>query len=1199
MSDTRIPLAVPLFLFLTSTWAAAQVPLIPSTPVEATLVPVFTNYRPAAGSAVLAATDEVANFRLHLEYRLPDAQAALGVRVHPAQVVQAPADKRGVWRTLDVQYEQLPADPASVSAWVDGVALLEGVEVPSSRADGGFQATAKQARETLRFDGDFTVLVRFAAQGDGALFSKCRTEQWQPNAKLLGLRNGRLFYDIGWLGVLTGRDRVADGKSHVAVLRVKGGTAQFFLDGKAGATRQKHTAPDDDGHTFQLERGSKGFVGDLHDGSVGAFSYWPLALTDEEAARLSGGQRMADKAPAVAWTRGGATAAAKATFKDGIEGIPARIALETSGLVEIRNAWVQPLGDTDHAALLRKWGADSLARGEQIYKTLCITCHGTETQEGSLPTSRKFHREPMKNGADPFRLFQTATKGYGQMIPLPQFSPEDRYAAIHYIRETFLRTKNPTQFTAVDDAYLAVLPRAMRTLNPAPLPAIAADTRPQYEKMDFGPALLWTYQIDAGTPAATANFAYKGIAVRLDPGTGGVTRGRAWMVYDHDTMRVAAATRGKFINWVGIAFDGSHNSHTSLAGEPLFMNPAGPGWADPATGSWDDPRLRGRDGKPYGPLPREWAHYEGLYVSGDQCVVSYTVGGTPVLDAPGFIEYGAYSVFARTLNIGKANRELKLRIAPVQPGLMVRVIGAPAATIVPEAGFHVLRVAPHADPVRLRVLMAAVSDESTLLSLGQADRTPLDLSTLTKGGAPRWTQAVTTQGQSGDDDGPFATDVLTHPDTDANPWQSWMRLTGFDFFKDGHRAAVCTWMGDVWIVEGIAANPLGELKWRRICTGLFQPLGLKIVDDTIFVCCRDQIARLRDLNGDGEIDFVQNFNNDHQVTEHFHEFAMGLQTDPQTNFYYAKSARHGLPALVPQHGTALRVSADGAKTEILASGFRAANGICVNPDGTLFLTDQEGFWMPKNRINLVRGLGPAEFHGNMWGYSSVTNESDDAMEQPLVWITNDFDRSPSEEVWVPSWAKWGALNGQLLNLSYGYGTVYTVPFERIGEKVQGAICALPMPKFPTGVMRGRFHPGDGQFYGCGMYAWAGNQTQPGGFYRVRSTGKPAWQPIGIHFAAGRAEITFSDDLDASVAEAGRFKVKAWQLKRSKKYGSPHVDEHPLAVAGVERIGPRTLRLLLPALHVTQGLEIACRLQDAQGADIDRVIHATIHELPKP
>ena len=124
---------------------------------------------------------------------------------------------------------------------------------------------------------------------------------------------------------------------------------------------------------------------------------------------------------------------------------------------------------------------------------------------------------------------------------------------------------------------------------------------------------------------------------------------------------------------------------------------------------------------------------------------------------------------------------------------------------------------------------------------------------------------------------------------------------------DGKRAAVATWLGDVWIVDGIDGR-LAEHRWKRICTGLFQPLRVKVVDGVIYVTCRDQIARLHDYNGDEEIDYVECFNSDHQVTEHFHEFAMGLQRDAQGNFYYAKSARHAKPALVPHHGTLLKVS---------------------------------------------------------------------------------------------------------------------------------------------------------------------------------------------------------------------------------------------------------------------------------------------------
>ena len=54
-----------------------------------------------------------------------------------------------------------------------------------------------------------------------------------------------------------------------------------------------------------------------------------------------------------------------------------------------------------------------------MYEGLCITCHGNEHIEGSLPTALKFHSGEFRNGSDPWSMFQTLDKGYGQMIPNP------------------------------------------------------------------------------------------------------------------------------------------------------------------------------------------------------------------------------------------------------------------------------------------------------------------------------------------------------------------------------------------------------------------------------------------------------------------------------------------------------------------------------------------------------------------------------------------------------------------------------------------------------------------------------------------------------------------------------------------------------------------------------------------------------------
>jgi hypothetical protein len=405
--------------------------------------------------------------------------------------------------------------------------------------------------------------------------------------------------------------------------------------------------------------------------------------------------------------------------------------------------------------------------------------------------------------------------------------------------------------------------------------------------------------------------------------------------------------------------------------------------------------------------------------------------------------------------------------------------------------------------------------------------------------------------------------------------------------------AVCTWDGDVWLVEGIDAPGKG-LNWQRIASGLFQPLGLKIVKDAIYVACRDQIVILRDLDGDGETDFYECFNSDHQVTEHFHEFAMGLQTDTEGNFYYAKGARHALKLVVPQHGTLLRVSKDGSRTDILATGFRAPNGVCLNPDGTFFLTDQEGFWLPKNRINLVERGG---YYGNFWGAYNVTDSSDEAMKQPVCWITNAFDRSPSELLWVTGNA-WKPLKGSLLNFSYGYGKVYVVPHEKVGGMVQGGMCALPMPQFPTGVMRGRFHPKNGQLYCCGMFAWAGNQTDPGGFYRVRYTGKPVYLPVELHAKKSGMTMTFTGRLDAkSAADVKNYAVKTWSLKRSVAYGSNHYNEKASTITGAKLGGDgKTVTLEIVDMKPTWCMEIRYSIKASDGNVVEGVVHNTVHRL---
>ncbi|HEX4613764.1 MAG TPA: c-type cytochrome, partial [Urbifossiella sp.] len=183
--------------------------------------------------------------------------------------------------------------------------------------------------------------------------------------------------------------------------------------------------------------------------------------------------------------------------------------------------------DIDHPGLVRGLDEKAFRRGEAIYTRVCANCHGTKDQPGSLPTSPRFAAHVFKSGSDPYSLYQTLTRGYGMMAPQTWMVPRQKYDVIHYLREAYLRPHNPGQYAKADDGYLAKLPAGKKDeFGPAP-----SNVEP-WVTADYGPSLINTYEVGGASPTAGPNFAYKGLAVRLDPGPGGVSRGKRWGVFD-------------------------------------------------------------------------------------------------------------------------------------------------------------------------------------------------------------------------------------------------------------------------------------------------------------------------------------------------------------------------------------------------------------------------------------------------------------------------------------------------------------------------------------------------------------------------------------------------------------------------------------------------------------------------------------------
>jgi hypothetical protein len=149
-------------------------------------------------------------------------------------------------------------------------------------------------------------------------------------------------------------------------------------------------------------------------------------------------------------------------------------------------------------------------------------------------------------------------------------------------------------------------------------------------------------------------------------------------------------------------------------------------------------------------------------------------------------------------------------------------------------------------------------------------------------------------------------------------------------------------------------------------------------------------------------------------------------------------------------------------------------------------------------------------------------------------------------------------------------------------------------------MRGRFHPANGHLYLCGMSAWGTAQMHlPGGFYRIRATGKPAHLPIELNATKSGVDMIFSDPLSAESTKdiAGRVKVRSWALKRSANYGSKHFDEKTHAVTGAELSDDgRRLSLKIEDMATVWQMSIRYLLVGANGEEFEGEIQNTIHQL---
>jgi hypothetical protein len=425
-----------------------------------------------------------------------------------------------------------------------------------------------------------------------------------------------------------------------------------------------------------------------------------------------------------------------------------------------------------------------------------------------------------------------------------------------------------------------------------------------------------------------------------------------------------------------------------------------------------------------------------------------------------------------------------------------------------------------------------------------------------------------------------------------NSFKALMFLSGIDFLPDG-TTAVCTAHGDVWLVR--FDDSLERVAWQRFASGLYQPLGLKVVEGKIHVLERGQLTRLHDLNHDGEADFYENLCNDWDTGPGEHSFDTGLEADPEGNFYFFKTGDTHLPT----GGCLIRVSKDGSKSEVFCTGFRHPICLGMSPTGMVTGSDQEGNWMPATRIDHYKKGG---FYGDMRAHHRDVPPA--KYDEPILWLPREADNSAGGEFWVPE-GKFGPLAGQFLHLSYGRGRAYLVMRQELDGIEQGGAVDLGW-QFLSGAARGRFRPQDGHLYVVGLDGWQTAALRDGSLQRVRYTGKKFVSPIRLSVERNGLRLTFTQPLDPkSAQDVQHWHVEQWDYRWSAEYGSKRWSPSRPSSVGQDAVPVRSVRLLdddrtvfleVVDLKPVMQMQIRYDLRTADGERVAGTVYNTIHRV---
>lgn len=361
---------------------------------------------------------------------------------------------------------------------------------------------------------------------------------------------------------------------------------------------------------------------------------------------------------------------------------------------------------------------------------------------------------------------------------------------------------------------------------------------------------------------------------------------------------------------------------------------------------------------------------------------------------------------------------------------------------------------------------------------------------------------------------------------------------GMAFLPDG-RLAICTWdqVGAVYILSNLKGGP-GKIKVTEFASGLGEPLGITYYQGDLYVTQKREITRLRDLNKDGICDSYEAIAEGWPMSHNYHEFTFNL-VPKNGKFYistsvplrggwtYYNPGSHNAFPLPGAAGTILEIDPKTGKWTRYAEGLRTPNGMGIGPEGELFVSDNQGSWLPSSRINQV-------IKGAHYGHQE-SPDGKKASVPPAVWVPhNEIGNSPSEPVLVPS----GVYKGQMVYGDVTHGGIKRLFLEKVGGRYQGAIFRFTQG-LEAGVNRLVWGP-DGALYvgGIGSNGNWNHMNKRFGLQRLVPNKQSTFEMLKVEARKTGFKVTFTEP----VKNGKLLEFRRWRYNITENYGGPKVDQ---------------------------------------------------------